>query len=1278
MPRAERPLELDGGPLPPFAAQLRELRETAGSPPYRELARRAHYSAGTLSDAAGGRRLPSLSVTLAYVRACGGAAEEWEQRWHAVAAELAVSAAASPDSVDTRNPEEHCPYVGLRAFQPKDSGRFHGREDLTERLVGRVAEQRFLGVFGASGVGKSSLLRAGLVARLRARQAVVLFTPGAHPLEECAIAVAGLTNQPPAALRAELRAEPDSLHQRIRQARHDQRDEQDVVLVVDQFEEIFTLCEDEAERGAFLRALGYASTAPISCTRVVLGVRTDFYTQCAGYPELVDALQDAQLLVGPLDVDGLRAAITQPAADADYTVESALLAQVVADAAGQPGVLPLVSHALVETWRRRRGNALTLRGYQAAGGITHAIAHTAEAVHAGFDDAQQRVAEDLFLRLIAVGEEAEDTKRRVPRSELDSDDPNLAVVLDRLTEARLIVLDGTRVEMTHEALIRCWPRLRGWLDADRAGLRVHRQLTEATDIWESLHRDEGALYRGTRLAVAAEWAPTHDQCLSRRERAFLLASINADTVHRRGTVRRRQLRWVTVVLTVLLVISGGLAVFAQAGRRSADAQRQDAISRQLAADSAAATEPDTAMVLALAAYEQDPTTEARSALLSAQSQYPVTRLTGHTGPVSGVAFNPVTHTMATASEDGTVKLWDPRTDGLLTTIPVGGPTHDVVFSPDGTKLAFAVTLDSAGVTGPIKRVGTTGAVELVDAVRHTVLGLLRVPADEVTQLAFSPDGTTIVAATDNHVVIRWSVTDQTQVAQYATATTSAETVAFSPDGQLLAVGNGDGTVQLFAAETGVPGPVLSGPPGPVEQVDFSSNGRWLASTEPDGTASIWDTKTWRRVSVIGGKSVAAAPAGISSGVSTALRSVVFSPDASTVATVGPNGVQLWDVATGSLRDTLTGLADVTDWPVIAFSPDGRTLVTTDGDDTLLWSLAGTATATMATAATVTATATTMTTAVAYSRNGALVATGAADGTIELRTATGPTPVATIPAPGPVGAVDSVAFSSDGQQVIAGYANGPVVRWRTSTRTALDTLGPANALAVGTVGPDEQILATANGDGTIGLRDLGRRRSAGTIAAGPGAVTAVAFSLDGTTLAGASEGAGHPIRIWDARTRTLTATLRGNPDITGIALSPDGRTLAAACGDGTVKLWDTASASLLASFPLPANASAVAISLDGHTLAAADGSAIHLWDLVGRTDLATLNRPTGTVTGLAFSADSRLLASAGTPDVARFWELDPSQVSGQLCAVVGVVGQTRWAQLLPDQPYEPTCVGRQGG
>lgn len=583
MPRLERPLAGEDTPLLRFAGDLRRLRRGAGLPSYRELGRLANYSPAALSEAVAGRRLPSLAVTRAFVRACGGDVDEWTARWRALAGE-------APDHGDA-------PYVGLAAYEVADAELFFGREADVERLLEMVREKPFVGVFGASGAGKSSLLRAGLAARWGQH---VIITPGSDPITELAVALAGQRSA--VDVRAELAADPEHLRVLLRQV------SDDLLLVVDQFEETFSLCGED-DRRWLVRALTHAAGA----ARVVIGVRADFYGHCAGYPELLGALHRSQSLVGPMSAEQLRRAVVEPAARRGVSLENSLVARLIADVANRQGALPLVSHVLVETWRRRRGAVLTLAAYEDAGGVEHALSRTADQIYETLSEQEKQTARQVFGRLVALGDGTEDTRRRVVRAELDADD----ALLDRLASTRLIALDRDTVELTHEALSRAWPRLAGWLDEDRESLRARRRLTAAADAWRAHDRDPDALYRGVHLDQARRLAPL----LNEAEREFVDAGTAAErdreAVHRRGV---RRLRRLVGCLAVLVVLLGGTATYAVTAQRTANRERNHALSLR-AADTALGllARPRDSAALALAAYRVSPTSRARDVLLLARA-----------------------------------------------------------------------------------------------------------------------------------------------------------------------------------------------------------------------------------------------------------------------------------------------------------------------------------------------------------------------------------------------------------------------------------------------------------------------------------------------------------------------------------------------------------------------------------------------------------------------------------------------------------------------------------
>ncbi len=480
-----------------------------------------------------------------------------------------------------------CPFKGLASFDVDDAPVFFGRERLVADMIAGLTGTRLMGIVGPSGSGKSSALRAGLLAALAdgvlpgsERWPQALIRPGAHPLAALERATAEL----PASERW--------------------------IVAVDQFEEAFTACRDAAERAAFVDALVACARDPGRRTLVLVAVRADFYGHCARYSELSRLLGANQVLVGPMRRHELRRAIELPARRAGLRVETELVDALLDDVEDEPGALPLLSTALLELWQQRDGRRLTMGAYERTGGVLGAVARLAERAYERLDVPQREAARRLLLRLAGDG----GVRVRVPIGDLPGD---VHDVLSVLASDRLITVGDGEVEVAHEALLREWPRLRAWLDEDADGRRVHRHLTEAARGWDAGGRDAGELYRGSRLVAASEWATAHDEDLNRLEREFLAAARAASEAEaerrRRANRRLRALLAGVGTLLVLAVAAGAIAVSQRGQARDAalvaDAQR-------LGAEALTNERIDQALLLARAGVELDDTTATRSNLLA--------------------------------------------------------------------------------------------------------------------------------------------------------------------------------------------------------------------------------------------------------------------------------------------------------------------------------------------------------------------------------------------------------------------------------------------------------------------------------------------------------------------------------------------------------------------------------------------------------------------------------------------------------------------------------------
>ena len=495
------------------------------------------------------------------------------------------------------------PFKALRAFRESDAADFHGRDRLVVRFTDVLSRPgsagRMLAVVGPTGSGKSSAVRSGLLPRLRAGAVpgsenwfVTTMLPGSRPFEELESALSRVAVRQPGPLVEVMRSDDRGVARAINQVLPDEDSE--LLLVIDQFEEIFTHVE-ESERTRFLDGLLGAVREPRARLRVAMTIRADFWDRPLRYPDLAARLETAAVTVSPLTADELEAAIVEPVRRQGATYEPGLVARIMADVGDQPGALPLLQYALTELFDTNVSGVLRSESYDEIGGLTGALASRAEETLDRMTPDQQTIARRLFGRLVTLGEGTEDTRRRVRRREL-GDDPDTSSVIDSFGAARLLVFDHdptTReptVEIAHEALLRAWPRLRRWLDEDRDGLRIHRHLTETSAAWLAAGRDPGELYRGGRLETAETWRATHGADLNEIEREFLDASVlthETELAAKREYVdeqvrNNRRLRALITVASVVAIIAATAGAFAFQQRSRAD--DQTAAAEQQAAD----------------------------------------------------------------------------------------------------------------------------------------------------------------------------------------------------------------------------------------------------------------------------------------------------------------------------------------------------------------------------------------------------------------------------------------------------------------------------------------------------------------------------------------------------------------------------------------------------------------------------------------------------------------------------------------------------------------------
>ena len=1152
--------------------------------------------------------------------------------------------------------EGRSPYPGLLSFSVGNAQYFFGREQLTASLVDRLGDPRRDGpvaVVGASGSGKSSLLRAGLVPTIEGmdlatrRWSWLLFTPGNKPVETLASSLAQGTGQPPSELLAIIREDPAELAGVLDGSER-------LVVVIDQFEELFTLCEDEAERRMFVEAITALNAA------VVYGVRADFYGHCARFPELVASLERA-VVVGPMTAAALREAIERPAALAGLELEPGLSDVLLRDLGAEEdtgGVLPLLAHTLLATWQVREGNRLTLQGYAEVGGVHRAIATTADATYARFDPVGRDLVRRLLLRLVHVGEGVEVTRARADRTgliESASDPETAAAVLDALARARLVTLDEDTAEISHEALLRSWPRLREWVAANREGLRLHQQLAQDARSWQQAGKDDSGLYRGAKLAIAREWAD--NDALAPVERELLDASAERETAEQQSGVRRtRRLRQLVAALTALLLVAVGSMVFALIEWNTASQQRADALSRQVAlrANSMFTADPALAAQLSLVAYRTSPTAEARGSLLTSSGMPAATRLLGHTDGVTALSYGG--NLLASASKDKSVRLWDAASRTELATLPVSSAAYGVALSRDGKLLAAGIA-DGSVILWDVSN--PRGPVQLSVGKGHT---------DSVFSLAFSPDGKQLATGSGDKTVRLWHV-DGHQLTSFATLTGHEKIVtslAYSPDGKLVASGSYDNTVRLWNATTGASAGVLAGHTNAVTGVAFSPDGSRLASASYDESVRIWDPSTGATVSTL-------------PGASSFLEAVAFSPDGRMVAAGGDDHItRIWDAATGTPVASFTAPATIR---AVAFSPDGSSVATGAANWTVtVWDVSSAEVLGHAQSGW----------GIAFDKTGKVLASGHYDGTVRLWGMADPQrPTALATLTGHSGPVTSVAFSPDGKTLASVSYDHTAKLWDVSDPahpTLLSTVAASSGQLESVIfDPSEKVIVTSGDDHLIRLWDVTDPRHVTPIGqpltAHTDGVSSLAISADGKTMAsGSYDGTA---RVWDVSdpvhpvskypvSATRPAAIRG------IALSADGKLLATGGEDHAVELWDVSGApSLLSTVTDHTNTvTSVALSADGRSLASASWDrTVSTWDISDPRNpkpTASLSGPTGNVTAVAFDPRGGTVAAGVADAPISLWQNDPDVVARQVCKVRGTpVSETEWHTYVnEDSPTDP--------
>ena len=1194
------------------------------------------------------------------------------------------------------------PYKGLRPFEEADADEFFGRESLIETLLERLADPtggRFLAVVGPSGSGKSSLLRAGLLPRLRQGAVVgsegwliAQLVPGPDPFGDLTATLRSAASPNDGVLDG-LGEDPTALSRAVERLLPD--DGSELLVFIDQFEELFTLAGEDV-RASLLASFTHAVSDPSGRLRLVIALRADFYDRPLRYREFGALLEAGQENVHPLSPAELEQAITRPAEAVGVALEPGLVADIVADVAEQPSALPLLQYALTELFERRESGTLTAEAYARVGGVSGALAYRAEQLYGELDVAGREAARKLFTRLVALGEGRDDTRRRVRREEVEElggATPAIEGVIDAFGSQRLLSFDrdpmthSPTVEIAHEALLREWPRLKAWFDEDRDGLRLLRHLSEAALAWQKLDRDPGELYRGARLENALAWADAHPDDLHPREREFLdRARARRDEDERaardQAEQRIRQNRRLRVALGVVAVglvgalIAGVLAV--RARNDEADA-RFEAETGRLVAESASILPKNRrlALLLAAEAHRRDPSVESLGALQRA--------LTGSLGFLGYLGPGRIYEEVAFSDGDSR----------LVGVSPQGIDVYDLAESRLLSRIELATPPSAAAVSagGRLAAVATNSVVRVYDLAAGPERRQSFALSAPVTALTFSPRLDRLASGAADGTVVIWDLSSGTRDPQISAHDLPIRELAFSRDGALLATSSNfrPGTpaepmvARVWDARTGAKvGGDLAPPRNPAEDwwgvsaIEFGSNATLFVGGQR--AARRWNVRTGRQLEDIRHPDLSAR---VDPTQESAIVDIALIGDSTAALGTGAK-VTLVNVETGkALGNPLDSQLRVSfsDPAVrnLAVSADHSTLAVAGENGIALWSLDGR-----------------QLIARALPRGDAAFAVVEAEGSrLVANSSFGRPPTAwniavDPPVRMPFSSESGFGLFADEGEVLytkPGFSETSAVEplrfWNPVTLAPTGVSVPPGEFADSGDDANSRIGAFAVGDGALVKvfdLDTGRRLAELEDLLPPGegedrSVWTVDFSPDGKRLVGTTA-QGHAI-VWNTSTyKPIGKPLSAEPGGVQFAYySPDGRYLLTSAADGTILLRDTVTHEPIGA-PLVGHRGPVipvgaAFNADSTRLvtAGADGQTL-LWDVESRT---LIGDPWPGGEGGSASPDGRFIVTLVGEHI-LLWDPKTDLWAGIACRAAGrAMTPVEWKELGPsDEDYRATC------
>ncbi len=1170
-----------------------------------------------------------------------------------------------------------CPYIGLDPFDTAVHNLFFGRDPLVKSMVERLENNRFLALSGPSGSGKTSLVQAGLLPKLQAGGLpgsqdwlyLLPLVPGSDPITSLIrlIRTADNTSGWVAETTNLLLTSPATLTDLINRRAQGQR----ALLFVDQFEEIFTLCQDQARRQAFIDALLYLVQSPENNHLLVLTMRTDLESNLLRMAEFHAAYVGGQLRVTTMNASELRQAILQPAELVGLKFEDGLIEQLVSDVLGEPAALPLLQFTLLKLWGKRERNRVTWAAYTELGGGRDALANSADRLYNNFNPAEQRIARRILLKMVRPTQGLDVVRNRVQRQQLY--EPSIGTarvdyVVNHFARERLIRLtpgdtpETDQLEIAHEALVRNWPRLIGWLEEDRVELRHRLRLTEMAEQWDALGQDESALLRGVVLEEAQQYVD-----LSELEKAFVAASVTAvkqEEMAREAARQReleqarqfaRRLSVLVVLLAFVFLVALGFAILAR--QNALEAQQNAQIAQDNAA-TAVANEQNaedaqaTAVANAHIAAQNEATAEAAQLLAEANAALAATaeaeanqqrQIAENERDLAETSAQAAIDARATAEANEELAQANFR---LAAARELAGAAVSQLSSDPQLSLLLALeaveTTLSAGDPPPPEATDT-----LYRAVQASLLvSTLAGHTGAVTDTAVSADGRWIATASEDNSVKIWNATTGQEVYTLTGHEAPITSLAFAPTGTHLATGSTDGLVIVWDVLAGTLVRAMRGEDdGGVRAVDFHPDGERVAAGYEAGTARVWDFVT--------GQSLLRQFAHRQP-----VNDVVFIGDGSRFASGGEDGiVVVQNTESGIPVFSFVAELDNAGQPVavndITAAPDGSLIAAAKENgvariwqgESLLTTLSG---------------HNGPVTAVAFNADGSRLATAGADSSAKVWDIAAERAILTLS--GHTGALTAVAFYPDGDRLVTAGADGTARIWNAETGleplVLTDHRGGVNSVRFNAAGT---AVTTASNDQTVRVWDSATGETLLTLTAFPSAVNTAEFHPTQPIVATASQDT--VMRLFDLTTGEQLLPLYFHPDIVNdLAYSPDGTQLATAGQDGVVRIWDTATGEVAWELAHQTPVASVTFRVDGSQLVAASGETAVMWDLTTGESAPPISGHNGLIHHAIFSPDGQFLVTAGADGLVKLWDLQ----SGELVRTFsGHSGPVLWVAFSSD-------------